>query len=234
MRLSVALRYDVLFQFRHGFYYAYGLITLFYSVALIFVPMAYKDFVLVFLLFTDTTILGFFFVGGMMILEKGQGVYDGLFVTPLKTIEFFFSRVLSLTLLALIVSFIIILSAKGIPYNLLIFILAVILSSSLFTLVGMAIASKAKTVNGYFITSIGYTMILVFPMLDYLHLYSSKFFMIIPTASALFLLEVSLKGGNLLEIVGHFLYLFFWTFIAAFWAWKWFHRYVIFRIGGAK
>lgn len=234
MRISTALRYDILFQFRHGFYFAYGLIAIFYSTGLQFIPEPYRDNVLVFLLFTDTTILGFFFVGGMMILEKGQRVYDGLFVTPLRVYEFFFSRVVSLTLLALAVSFIIVLSSHGIPQNLPVFIGTVILSSSLFTLMGMTIAAKAKTVNNYFISAIGYTIIFVFPLMEYLNLYSSKFFFVIPTSSALFLLEASLKEDPVDMPLAHFAYLTICTGIAAFWAWVWFKRHIIYRIGGSK
>lgn len=234
MRLSTAMKYDMLFQLRHGFYYAYGIITLLYSAALFFIPPSYIDFVLIFLLFSDTTILGFFFVGGMMILEKGQKVYDGLFVTPLKVIEFFISRVVSLTVLALSVSVILVLVAKGIPENIIVFLFVVILSSMLFTLIGMAIASKAKTVNSYFIVSIGYTMILVFPILDFLHLYSSKFFIVIPTASVLFLLKASLGGGDFIEIILHAGYLVLWTGAAAFWALKRFQKFIIYGIGGVK
>jgi fluoroquinolone transport system permease protein len=160
--------------------------------------------------------------------------YDALFVTPLRIREYYASRVISLSALALLVSSTIVIFSRGLPENIFVFLISVFLASALFTLFGMAIGSKTKTVNSYFIVSVGYTIILALPILNFLHLVTSKIFLVIPTSSVLFLMRASLLGGDPLHITAHISYLLLWNVVIALWAWKRFKRYVIYGIGGTK
>ena len=72
MRAVSLLKHDILFQFRHRFYYAYFFILAVYYSIISNVSGVVKDFLTIFILFSDTTVLGFFFVGGLILLERDQ------------------------------------------------------------------------------------------------------------------------------------------------------------------
>ncbi|MBN1465987.1 hypothetical protein JXA02_09510, partial [candidate division KSB1 bacterium] len=102
-------RYDVLFQFRHGFYFIYLLVSAIYIIALFNIPTAQRLVVTNLLVFSDTSVLGLTFVGAILLLEKQQRILHSLFVTPLKLSEYLLAKVLSLSLIALLASLLILL-----------------------------------------------------------------------------------------------------------------------------
>jgi len=102
MRLTAALTYDIRLQFRHYFYYAYLIVSIIYVIILRAVPLDFRQTAAVLVIFTDPSTLGFFFLGGIILLERGQKTLEGLFVTPLRVFEYMLSKILSLTLLALL------------------------------------------------------------------------------------------------------------------------------------
>ena len=96
MRFTSALKYDLKFQIRHGFYYAYAFVVTFYLIALLNIPLGIREWVTTLVIFSDTSVLGFFFVGSIILLERGQGTLNTLFVTPIRLHEFLLSKSLSL------------------------------------------------------------------------------------------------------------------------------------------
>ncbi|MFP4430996.1 MAG: hypothetical protein ACLFPV_07085, partial [Spirochaetaceae bacterium] len=104
MRFFQALKHDIRYQFRHGFYFAYVVVLGAYLVALLNVPAHYRNLVVSLVVFSDTSVLGFFFVGAILLLEREEGTLRAVSVTPLRPREFCLSKALSLTVLALLVS----------------------------------------------------------------------------------------------------------------------------------
>lgn len=51
-------------------------------------------------IFSDPGIMGFFLVAALILLERGQGVLDVIFVTPLRLHEYLAAKVTAVTLLA--------------------------------------------------------------------------------------------------------------------------------------
>ncbi|MCX8055940.1 MAG: ABC transporter permease, partial [Ignavibacteria bacterium] len=76
MRIISALKADIKFQAKQGFYSVYILLTLVYMIILEQVPNKYQNIVVPLVVFSDPTIVGFFFIGGIVMLEKVQGVLD--------------------------------------------------------------------------------------------------------------------------------------------------------------
>ena len=57
-----------------------------------------------FIIFSDPAALGFFFLGGLMMLERSEGVRPALAVTPLRIADYLGAKALTLTLVALCAS----------------------------------------------------------------------------------------------------------------------------------
>ncbi len=231
MRLVSAVRYDIKFQIRHGFYAAYALVTLFYMGVLINLPSPEKQWIAVFLIFSDASVLGSFFIGGIILLERRQHTLETLFVTPLRGWEYLCSKTVSLTVLALIVSAVLGVIAGLQRGAIFWFLLGVVLSSVFFILVGVAAAVRSTTLNDYFYRAILYTMVFFLPVLDYLEILENPLLALLPTSGSLILIDTLFLQHTVLELLGSTGLLILWCLIAWIWASRWLHRYVIQHMG---
>ncbi len=234
MRLLSAIKFDIRFQLRHGFYYAYLLVSLIYILLIRLLPVSVRELATIFVVFTDPSVLGFFFIGGIILLEKGQNIFESLFVTPYRTWEYQISKLASLTLLAFSSSLVIVLATVGWRVNILLLTVGILLSSVLFTLFGMTLAFISKTVNDYIISSLVYMPVFFLPMLELFGIYKTPLFLLLPTKATLLLMQGAFSGISLLDFLYSISTLAVWIAIAWIWAQNWFHKYIILREGGVS
>ncbi len=143
------LKFDIRFQFRHGFYYVYAIVCVLYIIILLNIPETARFNIAAYFILSDTSVLGFTFVGALILLEKQQNILQSLFVTPLGLARYLWSKVMSLTLIAFLMSFAIFLSVLvdfDAWYRL---VSGVVLSSVFFTLTGLAVVASKSSINGY-------------------------------------------------------------------------------------
>jgi len=231
MRFATALNYDVKFQIRHGFYAVYAIITLFYFGALANVPSPIRPTLVTLLIFMDTSVLGFFFVGGIILLERRQRTIESLFVTPLRPGEYLWAKVISLTILAALASHLIIIVVADISLNILWFTFGICASSVFFVFMGIAIAVRSRTINGYFFRGIAYTMILAVPLFQYFHLVENPIISLFPTWPLLLLTDAQFHSYSLPEMLEACVLLVFWCGFGWLWARRWFDKFAIQQFG---
>lgn len=70
---------DIRFQWRHGFYAVYAIVSAVYAGILHGLPAGIREKAAQAIIYSDPVILGFLFAGGMVLLEKRQGVLEPLF-----------------------------------------------------------------------------------------------------------------------------------------------------------
>ncbi len=231
MRLLTAIINDIRIQFRSGFYYAYLFVCLFYILAIRQLPADYTKIGLFYVIFTDPTVLGFYFVGGLLLLEKGQKTLTSLFVTPMRLHEYILAKVLSLGLLALVSSLLIAVLLVRFDFHILYLIVTVLLASAIYTLVGITLGVRAKDVNRYLFISPLYLIFTILPVLSFLGIFPRNLFFFIPTHSILNLLSYAILDTKLGSLWLDFGLLILWIGIAWYWAQKWFIKYVINQTG---
>lgn len=163
IRIRKALLSDMVFQFRQGFYFIYLLISFIYLLILGQLPTEFTDLALPIIVFSDPSVLGLFFIGGILLLEKDQGIIQTLSVTPLKTYEYLLSKLISLCLISLLTVLLITTLSDVINVNYLVLFIGVSLTSVFFTLIGIIIATKSRHLNAFFIRMIPWMIILVLP-----------------------------------------------------------------------
>ena len=234
MNMSRVLKYDMLFQFRHGFYYAYLLVSVLYVILIRSLPSSVSPTVTTLLIFSDTSILGFFFIGGIVLLEKGQHTLECLFVTPFQMNHYFVSKIATLTAIAVCSSLLILICGHGFTTGLWQFLTGVVLSSIFFTLIGFTLSSRVEDVNHYLIQSFLYTIPFILPILGFLDIVNTPLYYLLPTQASLILLHAPFQPPTFGETVYAFATLVIWTGLAYLWARNWFYKYVILNIGGAK
>jgi fluoroquinolone transport system permease protein len=233
-RSLTLLAHDLRLQARRGFPAAYAVVTFFYVLLLRAAPDAVHDRALPALLFSDPAALGGFFIGGLLLLERGEGTLTALFVTPVRTADYLAAKVVSLTALALAASLALALATARAPVRWLPLALSVALTSSMIVLAGIAVASRIATVNQYFFAISVAGLPLGLPLAGTLHLGHTRLFMLIPSGPALRLMESSLRGEPVAPAaVGACVAaLLAWNGLAWIWAARWLERYVRGRVKG--
>jgi len=175
--------------------------------------------------------LGFFFIGAIVLLEKGQNILQSLFVTPLRLSEYIIAKVISLSILAMASALIIVTPIHLSIINFPVLLFGLWLSVIFFTLFGLIIAARSQNVNDYFAKALGLGLVASLPLAQYLHIFSTPLFYVLPTRATLILLEAAVKPTGLLHIIYAFICLLVWNSLAAFLAYRYFYRHVLVGTG---
>ncbi len=190
---TVMLKYDLLSHLRRGIIGAYALVTLLYVLLLIYLPTEARAVVTLILLYTDTTALGFFFVGAIVQWEREERVYEGLFVTPLSPMRFIAVRAASLILIAVVVSGIISVAGVGVQrLDPLPLAVGLIGTSLIFIFLGIYLSVRTSGINSYFVVATAVMAPLFVPVLEVLRIWTHPLLGLLPTGAAVRLLEAGL------------------------------------------
>lgn len=144
--------HDARLQYRYGIYAAYAFVVGFYVLALTVGRNVLPDWAIGFIVYTDPAAVGFFFLGALMMLEKAEGVRVALAASPVTAAQYLAGKMITLNGLALLACVVLMLVHSSTPHPLLL-IVAVILTSICFTGIGVPIALRFRTVNGYLVGS---------------------------------------------------------------------------------
>lgn len=163
MRLLRALRCDLRYQWKYGFYLLYLIVSALYVGILALLPASVRPLGAAFVILSDPATLGFLFIGGILLLEKGEGLHGYLSILPLRVGEYIASKVISLGLVSTLAG--VAIAAIGLPgaANLSLLALALLLGSGVFTLAGLAVGSVAHSVNHYLLLTLPVELLLMAP-----------------------------------------------------------------------
>ncbi len=188
-RLLATIIWDVQLQLRYGFYYAGAFVAVIWVALLSQLPSASLIQILPALLFLNLVMTTFYFIAGLVLLEKGQQTLAGLVLTPLRPGEYLLSKVVTLTLLGLLECVVISLLAYGVGLNWWSLILGLVALAAIYTLLGFVSVSRYTSINEYILPSTLVITVLALPLADYFGLWSNPIFYLWPTQPALLLLK---------------------------------------------
>lgn len=180
MTLWRLVRTDVLLQFRYGFHAAYGFIAVAYVVVVQALPSALRVTALPLVILSEACVIGFFFAGTLLHLEKSDGTLDALAVTPVHQGTYVFARILSLSLLTTAFALAI---GSFVFDGLLLPLLAAatILTTAVCVGCGLAAATRLRSLERFVIWGGLGTAAFALPVLPYLGLFESPLWWIVPT-----------------------------------------------------
>ncbi|MGM0379560.1 MAG: ABC transporter permease [Bacillota bacterium] len=208
-RLKNSLKTDFLFQFKEGFFYIYLALCIVYLLILSIIPANFLNIFIPVLIFTDPAGVGLFFIGGILMLEKRQGSINYILVTPLKIKEYIYSKIITLTFLAICVSVIIALfSNYNNSINYLFLVLGIISTSILFTYLGIVISTKCSSLNEYFIKVLPWMFIFTLPCFSIINKTYGKYFSFIPSVAGFRIIYGSFNSFNNIQLSILTLYIF--------------------------
>jgi len=185
MRILNALRADMRFQFKQGFYVVYVAIVLMYLIILHYLPENIVGIALPLVVYSDPSVLGMFFIGGIIMLEKGQGLLQVFTVTPLRTTEYLIAKVLSLSIVSVLATIALTVFSSYHQVNWLLILLATVLTSGIFTLCGVLISAGCRNVNQYLLKTIPYMLLFVLPCFALIWFPTGSWFNVFPSVAAL-------------------------------------------------
>lgn len=228
MKTFILVRNDLKFQFRHGFYSAYFVLTLMLLMLLSLFSGFAKEQAGVILLLTEISSFGSTFVAATIVLEKEQRLYDTLFATPINIHSFLQAKILSLAAPALLSGTILFAVSFGLNVIRLEFIAGILLSSLLFSLLGLALASRCRSINGFILLSLPFGLILSgLPIVHYLQLFQIPFSKYLPTHGALKLLNSGFEQTGWKDCLFAVILLAGWLIVFYVWAERWFSAYIV-------
>lgn len=231
MRFMSALVFDIKFQWRHGFYIAYAFVCACYWTLLYFIPDKHLEKIVTVLTFSDPSTLGLILAGGILLLERDQGIHDPLFVTPIRTREYLLAKATSLSVLSLTAAWVIHITSSGVPESPFLFSIGIVLTSSLMTFLSIGVVVRYRTINGFILMSQVYALPLILPLLGFFDVWDLKLYTILPTEGTLLLLQsafFSLSNGEILYAIS---ILICWNYALYMWAKFSYKKYVLRNIG---
>jgi fluoroquinolone transport system permease protein len=236
VRTLTAIRGDMRLQLRHGFYLVYLIVSVLYVLIISALPENIQGPTLTLIIFSDPAMLGFFFIGAIILLERSDNTLQSLFVTPLTVSEYFLGKVVSLTLLGVLTSFAIAAAVTRLVFDPFLLFLGVCLTAVLFVLIGIIAATRFKTVNSYIFGGGICSAVFTLPLLDFFGAVESPLFWILPTKPSLVIIGAAFEteGLSLGEGILGTAVLLVWIALAYLWARGWFNRYVLGRTPGRR
>lgn len=144
------------------------------------------DKVLTLMILNDPAIIGLFFIGLMVIIERKQQVLSALFVTPISHHVYLISRVLALSIICWICAVGMAFSALGTSFNLIHFSVGVFGISIMSCLAGLYMVSYTTEFMPFTLKSIPVLMLFInIPLLNYFEVTDIGFFRIFPAQGSL-------------------------------------------------
>ncbi len=230
-RLISTIRWDFQLQLRNGFYFAAAVVAVALAAGLS--QLSEQNLVLLLppLIMGNMMMNTFYFIAGIVILEKGEGTMEAQVVTPLRSWEYLASKIITLTALSLIESFVIIIFSFGFSLNWLAMIFGIVLLGPIYTLFGFIAIIRYDSINEYIFPSVLYSIIFSIPMAFYFNLLESQLFYLHPLQAPLLLLKAAFQPIESWQVLYGIFYSLLWIGIV-FSISKWvFYRFVIARGG---
>lgn len=230
-RLVATMQCDVRLQQRNGFYWAVAFLLAVMLVVFTQLPPFDWAPVLPPLVLSNLVTATFFFMAGLVLLEKGEGTLAAQIVTPLRVGDYLASKIVTLTALSLAEHLVIALITTGTSFRPLPLVMGVVLASALYCLTGFAAVVRYDSINEMMFPTIVWVTLFALPILHYAGLWHSPIIYLHPFQAPLVILTGAVAPLRAWEWLYGFGYSALW--IGAAWAWcqHAFQRFVVAAAG---
>lgn len=230
-RLFSAARWDMQLQYRNGFYFVSAFTAVFFILLLKQVSGVDMGYWWPAIITANLTINAFYFMAGIVLLEKGEGTLEAQIVTPLRPWEILTSKVLTLGLLSLFETLTIIVIVQGVQFNWFLLVTSIVLYIAMLALYGFFVVARYDSISEFLLPSVLWTMGFSLPLLYYFDIWRHWVMFLHPLQGILILIRsafISLPGWQIAYGVGYSL---LWTGIALAASLRAFHRFVVIKEG---
>ena len=197
---AAALRWDVVVQARNGFYWATAFVVLVVGGLLLAIPEAARadDAAWVpALVAVNLQITTFFFVAGLLLLERDEGTLLALAVSPLTPAAYLATRTLSLTTLAGIETIALVSIAFTDSPSWPLLLAGTSALGVIYTGIGASLATRYASVNALLLPASVIVTLLLLPLLPHFGLAPRAFFLAHPIEPALTLMRAAYAEASI-------------------------------------
>jgi fluoroquinolone transport system permease protein len=232
-RLLATIRCDVTLQLRNGFYAATAFVTIVWALVLMRAGAIELRWLIPPMVVGNLLIGTFSFIGGLVLLERGEGTLTAQVVTPLRIAEYLAAKVVTLTALALAETVVLVLVIAGWRFNALLLIAGAALAGALYCLAGFIAVARYTAINEYLLPSGVYITILWLPLLAQMAQWRPWLLYLHPMSAPLALVEAALGPATLWQVLYGFVYSALWIALLYLWSRRSFRHWIIERGAGA-
>lgn len=218
-----ALRWDVIIQARNGFYWASAFLIIVISALLLAVPDTARANSVLWvpaILVVNLQITTFFFVAGLMLLERDEGTLNALAVSPLSPSGYLATRTLSLTALAAAETIAIVWIGFGAHASWPLTLAGTAALGVIYTGFGAAVATRYDSVNALLLPGSAFVAILLLPLLPHFGLAPRLPFLVHPLEPPMTLIRAGYGAIDQVEIAFGMFGSLGWSAIAFVWGRK--------------
>ncbi|MDE3000630.1 MAG: ABC transporter permease [Gemmatimonadota bacterium] len=203
-RLLSALHWDALQQYRYKFYAVGVGMVIFWGGLFSLVPgIGRVDAVVVVPAFfaINLYVTTFYFISGLVLIEKSEGTLSALAATPLRDAEYLLSKVITLTVLAIVESLLIVVVVLGIRGNWVPLLSGAFALGAIYSLAGFIVVVRYRSINAFLIPSVLYVIALLLPLLSHFGLANRLIFLLHPMEPAMELMRAAYLPTGVWEMV---------------------------------
>jgi len=230
-RLAATMRCDVRLQLRNGFYWAVAFVLGGWAILISQLPPFAWAPLIPPLILGNLVMATFFFMGGLVLLEKGEGTLEAQVVTPLTGGEYLASKVLTLTALSVVENLAVVLVAHGPAFRWVPLVTGMAAASMMFCLIGFIVVARYDSINEYLFPTMFYTTLFYLPVLDYAGLWETRWMLLHPLQAPLVLMEGAFYPLQTWEWLYGSVYSTLVIVLVFLWSRRTFRRYVVARVG---
>lgn len=232
-RLLTLIRWDVTLQIRNGFYLATAFVTVVWALILAQAGALDLRWLLPPMLVGNLLLGTFYFIGGLVLLERSEGTLTAQVVTPLRIGEYLAAKVATLTALAMAETLVLTLFLAGGRFNVLLLGAGVILSAALYCLAGFIAVARYTAINEYLLPSGLIVALLWLPLVADLAQWHSDLLYLHPLSAPLVLIDAALGPASPEQVLYGLGYSALWIALLALGSHRAFRRWLIVRGEGA-
>ena len=179
MRIPALLTGDIRFQYKYGFYFLYLIFSVFYIGLLYALPSAWREKAAVLMIFSDPAAMGLYFMGAIVLFEKGERVLNSIAISPVRPMEYVIAKLVSIAIISALVGLLIGMGANVIGSPVL-FTLGVFLGSCLFSAIGLMVAANIASLNQFVVATIPAELLINLPAVAWLFGWKPGFMILHP------------------------------------------------------
>ena len=236
-RIQATLLCDMRLQARNGFYYAAGAVAVITVVVLRLLPATDLRWLLPVMIVNNLIVNGFYFMAGLVLLEKAEGSIEAQIVTPLRGGEYLAAKVGTLALLSLVENVAITLAVTGLAFRPDLLVGGIVLGTALYALAGFVVVARYDGINSFLLPSVGYMLLLGLPLLTYFGIGQGTVIetvlLVHPLQPVLVLLRAAVEPAAPAMILYGLVAGTAWVAFFAWWANQSFHRFVVDKVNAA-
>ena len=231
-RLLATIRCDLRLQARNGFYHAAAFILAMWALIISQLPALNLGWLLPAMLLNNLLVGTFYFVGGLLLLEKTEGTLAARVITPLRAEEYLVSKVLTLGALALAQNAILAGMIYGPGLRVAPLLAGIAAAAAIYVLAGFIVVVRYDSVNEYLFPSLPYAALLMLP-LAYTAGWDHWLLDLHPMQPPLLLMRAAFEPAPAWQLIYGALGSALWVGLGLYLARRAFRRLVVERVGGA-